>query len=130
MFLTSDNFRDFYIKYDGDFNFDPDRLEENSPEAMIINKLIMIIFTNAGEVLGDVEMGADLEFYLWNTNVSAEYIRDILIEQIKEYITELGRDGLPFLLATELLKGNGERQDILLIDFRMEKYELKAAIQQ
>jgi phage baseplate assembly protein W len=118
------DFTDFYIKYKEHPKFNSTSLIEDDIVRVIVQKIEMILFTNKGEVIGDPNFGGDLIEYLHNTNVSAENVKEKLIEQIDEYIPELQIIG--YELTLEFSQHPTEYSDILVINITIKEYEINA----
>lgn len=120
----SEILNDFYARGPEHGNYDPSVIEINTPVDSIVSRIEMIIFTNKGEVLGDSEFGADLEFYLFKTQVDATYIEDIIKQQINKYIPEMAN--IPFDIVAEFISGGSENSDALLISVYVYEQEITA----
>lgn len=94
----------FYIKYNGHPSFQSEKIETDDALALVIDKLEMILFTNKGEVFGDSDFGADIESYLWQTNISADKIKTEVIRQITKYIPEINKSH--YNVDFKIMKGN------------------------
>ena len=114
--------RDFYITYPGHPKFKEGEIIVEDPLRVIINKIEMVLFTTQGEFIGDVNFGANIPFYLWETNVSVDYIRSNIQQQFDTYIPEL-RD-INSTLNVEVTEG--ELQDILFIDVQLNETQVRA----
>ena len=51
--------KDLVIRYPGHPKYQPDRIIEDDEIEVIVQKLEMILFTNKGEVLGDIDIGVN-----------------------------------------------------------------------
>jgi hypothetical protein len=114
---------DIYIRSDRHANYSPDLIINDTPLDIIVAKLEMIMYTRKGEVLGDVDFGADLEFYLYKTQVDARFVEDVLREQINTYITELNT--LPYQLQVTFIQ-TPELSDALLVKVFLYEAEISA----
>ena len=83
------DWKDLTIRWDGHQKYVEGKIIENDLMEVIIQKLEMILFTNTSEVYGSEDLGADLEYYLWETRISNEIIRSKIVQQITKYIPEL-----------------------------------------
>lgn len=113
--------KDLVIRYPGHPKYEPDRIVEDDEVEVIVQKLEMILFTNKGEVLGDVEMGCNLEYYLWQTRITTGNLKSKVEEQITMYIPELTRLG--YTLSVNLYEGT--LQDILYLNFVIKGYNIE-----
>ena len=112
--------KDLVIRYPGHPKYQPDRIIEDDELEVIIQKLEMILFTNKGEVLGDINIGANLEYYLWQTKVTTGNLKAKVQEQIAIYIPELNTLGY----TLEVLLYDGTLRDILYLNFIIKGYNI------
>jgi phage baseplate assembly protein W len=110
---TVQDFKDFYIRYKGHPRYNSTKIIADDLVEVIVQKLEMILFTNKGEVLGDPDMGCDLEYYLWETNLSNRNLEQKIIEQIDLYIPELSLLNYEFNLQIV----EGDVTDMLYLNF-------------
>jgi hypothetical protein len=115
------DFRDLYIKYDGHPRFHSNRVVEDDVIEVIVQKLEMSLFTNKGALYGEPNLGANLEYFLWETKVPVADIRRIVVEQINAYIPELNQIGYDFNI--ELFEGS--YRDILYLNFIIKGYNFE-----
>ena len=54
--------KDLVIRYPGHPKYQEGRIVEDDEVEVIVQKLEMILFTNRGEVLGNPDIGANLEY--------------------------------------------------------------------
>lgn len=120
------DFRDFYIEYKGHPNFNPERIEEDDVIRVIIQKYEMILFTNQGEVLGEPNFGGNLEELLYQTNVSAEFVKRELNQQILQYIPEIVN--VDYKLDVVFVQDITTYQDVMFINFELQDYKVFAQI--
>lgn len=104
--------RSLYITWDGHPKYKEGEILVDDPIRIIVNKIEMVLFSNKGSFIGDVNFGADIEFYLWRTNVSVEFIKEEIQTQFDTYIPELRE--LNHTIDVNIQKGS--LKDILLID--------------
>jgi hypothetical protein len=117
--------RNFYITWQGHPRYKEDQILVEDPILNVIQKIELVLFTEKGSYIGDLDLGADLTFYIWNTTVSAEYIRSMIMQQFDKYIPEL--KAMNYTLNTYIMEG--ELMDILVVDITIEEYGLKAIFQ-
>lgn len=120
------NYNDFYILYKGHPYFEPNQIVEDDVVKVIIQKYEMIIFTNKGEVLGEPNLGADLELLLFETKVSADVVEENIIDQINLYIPEIINTN--YTLDVEFAQDPENYQDIMFVYFSIADYEVFAQI--
>ena len=120
------DFKDHYIGYKGHPRFIINKIVEDDVIRVIIQKYEMLLFTNKGELLGDPDFGCDLPKLLFQTKVSADGVRKIVIQQIRKYIPELSTTN--FQLEASFFQDPENYQDVLQIDFQLADYEVYAII--
>jgi len=119
--MALNDVKDFSIRYPGHPKYTSDKIIEDDDVEVIVQKLEMILYTNKGDVLGDEDMGANLEYYLWQTNVTTGTLKNLVDEQIQTYIPELLSIGYNF----DLYLYEGTLQDILRLDFSIKGYNIE-----
>ena len=120
------DFKDHYIGYKGHPRFIINKIVEDDVIRVIIQKYEMLLFTNKGELLGDPDFGCDLPKLLFQTRVSAEGVRKIVLQQIRKYVPELSTTN--FQLEASFFQDPENYQDVLQIDFQLADYEVYAII--
>jgi phage baseplate assembly protein W len=120
------DFKDHYIGYKGHPRFIINKIVEDDVIRVIIQKYEMLLFTNKGELLGDPDFGCDLPKLLFQTRISAEGVRKIVLQQIRKYIPELSTTN--FQLEASFFQDPENYQDVLQIDFQLADYEVYALI--
>jgi hypothetical protein len=120
------DFIDLYIEYPNHPNYNPNRLDEDDIIRVIIQKYEMILFTNQGEVLGEPNFGGNLEELLYETSVSADFVKRQLNAQIQRYIPEI--INLNYDLDVVFAQDPGNYQDIMFINFQIQDYKVFAQI--
>jgi phage baseplate assembly protein W len=118
------DYRDFYIKYPEHSEYSENIINTETKTDLIINKLELILSTNKGDYIGDLNFGADLAHYLWETYVSADKIKSAIIEQINRYIPEL--NSTQYTIEANVLKG--EIRDILIINITINEKHIQAVL--
>lgn len=118
------NFTDFYIKYQGHPKFTPLEVVEDEIINVIVQKIEMILFTNKGELLGDPNFGADLEIFLHQTLVSADFVKRQIDEQIVIYIPELISIG--YTLDVSFAQNPSSFTDIMFVSIKFKEFEVNA----
>ena len=113
--------KDLVIRYPGHPKYELGRIVEDDDVEVIVQKLEMILFTNQGEVLGDINIGVNLEYYLWQTRVSTGTLKKKVDEQISTYIPELV--DLGYTLTVNVFEGT--LRDILYLDFVIKGYNIE-----
>ncbi len=105
----------FYIKNKDQDTYQSNKLTTNSTIERIVNKLQMILLGNKGMVLGDYDMGCNLEYYIWNTFASNSDIESVITEQIKKYIPEMYTIGFHINVYFE----RGDFRDACIVDIEL-----------
>jgi hypothetical protein len=114
--------RSFYITYPEHPKYKENEIVSEDPLKVIINKIEMVLFTNKGDFMGDVDFGANLPFYLWQTQVSAEFIQQTIQQQFDAYIPELEQFNTS--LTVEITEG--DFQDILFVNVEIDEVQVRA----
>jgi hypothetical protein len=115
------DFKDLYIKYDGHPRFHSDRIVEDDVLEVIVQKLEIILFTMKGDLYGGQDLGTNLEYYLWETKLPVGDIKNVVIEQINNYIPELNEIGYDFTVNLY----EGSYRDILYLNFVIKGYNFE-----
>ena len=119
--MALNDVKDLVIRFPGHPKYVSDRIVEDDEVEVIVQKLEMILFTNKGEVLGDVDIGVNLEYYLWQTNITTSDLMAKIGEQIVNYIPELVSLGYTF----DIKLYEGTLRDILYLDFVISGYNIE-----
>jgi hypothetical protein len=114
--------RDFYITWEGHPRYKSDEIIVEDILRVIINKMEMILFSNKGDFIGDLDFGADLNFFLWQTNVSTDYIKSIIQQQFDKYIPEL--QNYSYTINLEMMEGTFA--DILIVNITLNNLNIQA----
>ena len=120
------DFKDLYIGYPGNPYFVINKIIEDDAVRVIVQKYEMILFTNKGDLLGDPNFGCNLEMILFQTNVSAFKVNQIIQDQIETYIPELVGSG--YTLDSNFLEDQTNYQDVLVVNFTIADYQVYAII--
>jgi len=118
------DFKDFYIKSDKSIKYVVNKMIEDDVINVIVQKLELLLFTKTGELYGKENFGVDLEFYLWQTDISVKDIKNLIITQINTYIPELNTIGYTF----DINIYEGTVRDILSLDFVIQGYNVEFII--
>lgn len=124
--MSEFDFKEFYIGYEGHPRFTINKVIVDDIIRVIVQKYEMIIFTNKGELLGDPEFGCDLQNLLYHTKISAFAVKNIIINQINLYISEL--NSVNYKLDVTFEQDPSNFQDIMVINFTIADYEVLAII--
>lgn len=118
------DFKDFYIRYPGHSKYTVNKMIQDDTIEVVVQKLEMLLFTRTGELFGDIGFGADLEYYLWQTDVNTYDLRNLISGQISNYIPELEQMG--YTMKINIYEGTV--QDILVLDFVIKGYNVEFII--
>lgn len=118
------DFTDFYIRYNGHPLYSPEEVIQDEIILVIIQKVEMILFTQRGDLLGDPDFGANLEFYLHQTRVSASTVEQEIRTQFSIYIPEL--NSIPYELNVTFTEHPEIFTDVMLVDFQLKDVEVNA----
>jgi hypothetical protein len=76
---------EFYVKDIGEPNYKGDKLQQDAELSMLLTQIETILFTRKGEVLGDLDFGANLEDYVYEFKYNDYMIKRALEAQLKAY---------------------------------------------
>jgi hypothetical protein len=113
--MPTADIRDFNIRSKGHPKYSSTRVLEDRTIEFVVQKLENMLFTNKGDVLGDPDFGANLEYYLWSTNVPVGKIESEIRAQIEIYIPELKT--FQYTLSVEIYQGTV--RDILQVNIKI-----------
>jgi hypothetical protein len=120
------DFKDFNILYEGHPRYGTTDLVEDDAVRVILQKYEMILYTNKGDVFGDLDFGANLEELLHETKVSAEYVEGIINEQIRMYIQEIAE--IDYSLNVSFFEDPERYQDYMEILFQIKEYDVYTVV--
>lgn len=107
---------ELYIKTVGDPNYRSTELQTNDEVQKLITQIETILFTNKGEVLGDVEFGCSLNDLLYSLNANEFTIKNEITRQISKYCPLAGKYGVEVDIAFV----RGEVRDEAYIDITID----------
>lgn len=116
------DFTDFYILYDGVPKYNAAELIEDELIRVIVQKYQLIIFTIKGEILGEPDFGANLDELLFETTVSEETVREIILEQLNDYVPEIFNAS--FDVRVVFVQDPENFQDMMFINFTLNEYDI------
>ncbi len=107
---------ELYIKTLGDPNFDPKGVDVENELSQLLIQIETLLFTNKGDVLGDLEFGADLEKLIYDFQFNEFDLKRALEDQIDAYCPNASK------YATEVSIGftRGEVRDIAQINITVD----------
>jgi len=79
---------EIYCKNPRDPQYVYQQLETSNPIEALLTKLRMIMFTNRGEILGEPDLGLDLEYHLFELNFNSFQLQQNFLGQVAKYVPE------------------------------------------
>ena len=79
--------KEIYIRNENDPKYDDTLIDTVDPIEGIIAKIRVILGTSKGQVLGDYDIGVDLERLVFKTIQTQTDIEDVILKQINKYIS-------------------------------------------
>jgi phage baseplate assembly protein W len=76
---------ELYIKTGGDPNYNPREVQTKDEVKQLITQIETVLFTNKGEVLGDVDFGCSLNDMIYTLNANEFRLRSEIEKQIGKY---------------------------------------------
>ena len=107
---------DMYIRNPDDPNFKPGIVEIWDDLEMFIQQIEMVLMTERGEILGEPDFGANLEYYVHGLNINSGRIERLVQNQIVEYCTLASK--FPFTVSMSFYKG--DVRDIGLLEIEID----------
>lgn len=107
--------REIYCKTANDPTIQENILEHQDIYEAVLSKIRMILFTKKGDVLGEPDFGASLDDYIFETKVSSNDIRKMILEQIIQYIPEEEY----FKVSVDVKFKKGTTKDTGFIDIKL-----------
>ena len=120
------NFTDFYILYPGLPRFKDTQIIEDDVVAVIIQKWLMICFTNKGDVFGEPNFGGNLTELLHETRLSETSIEEDLTQQLLDYVSEVGNT--PYTLRVFIYDDPERHQEWMEVYFEIAEYEVVVSV--
>ena len=80
--------KEIYCRNVNDPRYDYNTLETQDPIEALLTKLRMIMFTTKGEILGEPDLGLDLDFLLFELTFNAYQLQKEFYAQIVKYVPE------------------------------------------
>lgn len=120
--MAAFDYTDFYI-LDSSFNkFNDTELIEDDLIRLIIQKYQILVYTNQGDVLGDLNLGTNLLELLYETKLAAGPIQEQINQQINAYIPEIS--STPYDLQVVFEQDPENFQEIMFISFKLDEFEI------
>jgi phage baseplate assembly protein W len=103
---------ELYIKSFGDPNYNAEDIVIENEVEMLMSQIEVILFTNKGEVLGNPDLGCNLEDLLYTFNFNNHKIKTLIQDQIAIYCP-LSRK---YPVEVDVVFQRGEVRDVAYID--------------
>lgn len=116
---------DFYILSEEHPRFNFNKIIEEKEILIIIDKIELLLFTNKGDFIADLDFGCDIELMLWKTRVDNETLLNVIKYQISTYVPEISN----YAWRVELDFVEGVYDDILMINIYIEDYNITSIFQ-
>lgn len=120
--MANFNYTDLYILYEGHPKYNSIEVITDDHVRFVLQKYEMILFTNKGELISDLDFGADILKFLFQTNVSADYVKKEISHQIDTYIPEMSN--FNYDLDVFFQQKEGDFSDMMFISLRLGEYEV------
>lgn len=78
--------KEIYIRDASDPYYDPNMIDYSNEVEDAISQIKMILGTSPGQVFGDFNFGADLEYMVYGTKKDAQEVTEKIKEQIHKYV--------------------------------------------
>lgn len=105
--------KEIYIRQPEDPKFNNDIIDFSDEYEMLYTKIMMILNTRKGEVLGDPSFGVSLEDELFTFETDETTLQSRIFTQIEKYVEEARL----FDLKLDIKRFRGTVRDIILLDF-------------
>lgn len=105
--------QEIYIRQPQDPKFNENTLDFSDEIEMLISKILMILNTRKGDVLGDYNFGVSIEDLLFTFELSDSELETKILNQIRKYVFEAQK----FNLELSIKRFRGQVRDIVLLDF-------------
>ena len=80
--------KEIYFRDPTDPKYRPNKIEDTNEKEALLSKIRMILFTARGEVLGEPELGMDLDEFIFDKNVPVELLKRRFYTQLAKYVPE------------------------------------------
>ena len=108
---------DIYLRLPQDPNYNANFLEVEDGISNFVQMIEMMLTTVPGEVLGEPELGCNLEGYLWNPYITVGTIKNDIMSQIRRFCN-YSQLSIPFNVNVNFIKGN--ISDSILVDIEID----------
>lgn len=93
--------KEIYLRGPEDQKYKANLLETNSKLEAVLNKIRLILFTNRGEVLGEPDLGMNLEDYLFQFGFDEADIKNKFMAQVNQFIPEINEFSIDMTVSFE-----------------------------
>lgn len=107
---------EIYIKYVGDPNYDPNKVQIESEIQQLITQIETTLFTNRTDVLGSPDFGCNLENLIYSLGYNEHQIKTTIDSQIETYCPLAQKYGV----TSNISFIRGEVRDIAYIDITID----------
>lgn len=103
---------DLYLRIEGDPRFEEDRIENVDILEQYLQQIELLLYTRKGEVLGEYDLGVDIEDLIFGFNLSEGPIKASIWDQITKHCP------LHTVFRTDISLNfyKGTERDIAIID--------------
>jgi len=108
---------DIYLRLPQDPNYNSDFLEVEDDISNFVQMIEMCLTTVPGEVLGEPELGCNLEGYLWNPYITVGTIKNDIMSQVRRFCG-YSQISIPFSVNVNFIKGS--ISDSILVDIEVD----------
>jgi hypothetical protein len=108
---------DIYLRLPQDPNYNANFLEVEDDISNFVQMIEMMLTTVPGEVLGEPELGCNLEGYLWNPYITVGTIKNDITSQIRRFCGN-SQLSIPFSVDVNFVKG--DVSDSILVDIEID----------
>jgi len=108
---------DIYLRLPQDPNYNADFLEVEDDVSNFVQMIEMCLTTVPGEVLGEPELGCNLEGYLWNPYITVGTIKNDIMSQVRRFCG-YSQMSIPFSVNVNFIKGS--ISDSILVDIEVD----------
>lgn len=116
---------EFYVRAEGDPNYDPYKVHSESEIAKVITQIETVLFTRKGEVLGEPDFGANLEDLIYTLNYNESMVVSTIEDQIERYVPLAGK----YRVSTNVSFYKGTVRDIAEINITLNsKYQVQVYV--
>lgn len=112
---------ELYIKAFGDPNYNAEEIVIENEVEMLISQIEMVLFTNKGDVMGNPDIGCNLEDLLYTFNFNNHKIKSLIENQIATYCPLSDK----YSVEVDVTFQRGDVRDVAYVDILIDnKYLL------